>query len=106
MAEVSPDQSDTKDPVLEQFIELRKYIEHSHDGLSKRIDGLSGRIDGLSGGLDGLSGRVDELSGRVEKVEAGQRRLERKIDAGFDRVGRKIDGLGSLRQVARRRRKR
>jgi len=84
MAEVSPDQSDTKDPVLEQFIELRQYIEHSHDGLSKRIDGLSGR---------------------VEKVEAGQRRLERKIDAGFDRLGRKVDGLGALRQVARRRRK-
>jgi hypothetical protein len=77
VAEAGPDSGDKRDPVLEHFVELRKYIEHSHE----------------------------QLSGRLGKVEAGQQRLERKVDAGFDRLGRKIDALASARRVTPRRRK-
>lgn len=94
MAEVAPDKSDKpdkSDPVVEHFIELRKYIEHSHDGLSNRLENVEG-------GLQRLEGRQDKVEGRLE-------RLERKVDAGFDRVGRKIDALGSVRRGAPRRRK-
>lgn len=77
-----------------QFVELRQYVEHSHNDLSRRIDGLSARVDGLSTGFDGLSARV-------EKVEVGQRRLERKVDAGFEMLSRKIDGLAPNRKASR-----
>jgi hypothetical protein len=77
VAESDSDNTDARDPVVEHFVELRKYIEHSHGGLSKRL----------------------------ERVEAGQQRLERKVDAGFDRLGRKIDALASTRRAPSRRRK-
>ena len=64
------------------FVELRTYIEHSHDG---------------------LSGRLEKVESRLGTVESGQRRLERKLDSGLDALGRKIDALMDARRGPRRR---
>ncbi len=64
------DGADPKDPMLEQFAELRQCVEFSHK----------------------------ELRGNVT-------RLERKVDAGFDRLARKIDSLGRGSRPSTRRRK-
>lgn len=105
VAEAGPDNGDKGDPVLEHFVELRKYIELSHDGLSGRLGKVEGRLGKVEGRLEGVEGRLEKVEGRLEKVEAGQQRLERKVDAGFDRLGRKIDALASTRRVTPRRRK-
>lgn len=96
MAEAGGGNEDGRDPVIEQFVELRKYIEHSHDGLSKRLDGVETRLGSVESRLGGVESR---LGG----VEAGQKLLERRVDSGFDRLGRKIDALGTRRAPARRR---
>jgi hypothetical protein len=79
---------ETPDPIVEQFVELRKYIEHSHDGLSRRLEKVEAGQERLERKFDG---RIDGL--------------ERKLDAGFDRLGRKINALTSTRRRAPRRRK-
>lgn len=69
--------ADDRDPLLEPFAEMRKYVEFSHKELSQKLD--------------------------LTRVDLA--RLERKVDSGFDRLGRKIDTLGASRRAARRRRK-
>ena len=39
------EEAEEKDPVMEQFAELRKYVEFSHDDLSKRLDLTATRAD-------------------------------------------------------------
>ena len=77
----SGDEGERADPVIEHFVELRKYIEHSHDGLSTRLQRLE------------------------RKVDAGFGRTEREMRAGFSGVGRKLDALARPRRAAPRRRK-
>lgn len=126
MIEAEPDKKDQRDPVLEHFIELRKYIEHSHDGLSgglKKVDTrlesvesrletvetrlgtVETRIGAVEARLGKVESRLETMDTRLGTVETGQQRLETKLDSGFDRMGRKIDALMGGRRASARRRK-
>jgi hypothetical protein len=59
VAEVKTEGGQKGDPALAQFVELRKYIEHSHDGLSKRLDRLEQKVDS---GFDRLGRKIDSLA--------------------------------------------
>lgn len=93
---------ESKDPVLVHLEELRKYVEFSHDDLSKRLDSTRTDVTALRTEVTTL--RTDVTSLRTD-VTTGLGRLERKVDSGFDLLARKIDGLGSARRVSPRRRK-
>ena len=109
MPDIKTENGGNGDPVLAQFVELRKYIEHSHDGLSKRLDKveagqqrLERKVDTR---LDGLDQKVGTLDQKVGTLEQKVGTLEQKMDSGFNRLGRKIDALASARRVTPRRRK-
>ena len=102
MPDIKTENGGNGDPVLAQFVELRKYIEHSHDGLSKRLDKVEAGQDRLERKVDT---RLDRLEQKFGTLEQKVGTLEQKMDSGFNRLGRKIDALASTRRVTPRRRK-
>ncbi len=96
---------ESKDPVLIHLEELWKYVEFSHDGLSKRLDSTQAEVSGIRADVTTLRADVTALRTDVTATRDGLGRLDRKVDSGFDRLARKIDGLGSARRASPRRRK-
>lgn len=80
MATKQPDGAE--DGLVKQFVELREYIESSHNGLGERLGKVETRLGG---------------------VEGRQASLERKVDSGFERVERKLDALARARRAPTRR---
>lgn len=85
--------AEEKDLLLEQFAEMRKYVEFSHKELSEKV---------------ALTATAADL--KATRADLG--RLERKVDARFDvtdsrfdRLERKIDALAVRRRAPRDRRK-
>ena len=112
MMEAQSDKKNQRDPVIEHFVELRKYIEHSHDGLSgqlgkveSRLEKVEVRLETVDSRLGTIEVRLGTVESRLVTVESGQRRLERKLDSGLERVERKLDSLIDARRAPRRRRK-
>ncbi len=84
-------EAEKKDPLVEQFVELRKYVEFSHEKLSKRLDD----------GFNQVDARFEQVDKRFDRVDA---RFDR-VETRFDRLERKIDALGPTRRAPTRRRK-
>lgn len=113
--------ADEKDPVLEQFAELRNYVEFSHGELSKRLDLTATRADvarlerktdarfeqvdkrfeQVDARFEQVDKRFDQVDARFDQVDA---RFDR-MDTRFDRLERKIDALAPARHAPHRRRK-
>src|SRR5688500_10106882 len=86
------------DAVLEQFAELRRYVEYSHEELSKGLARLERKFDGR---FEQVAGRLEQVDARFEHVDS---RFD-QMDTRFDRLERKIDALIPARRAPRRRRK-
>ncbi len=83
---------------VEQFVELRKYVEFSHETLSKRLDDGFNQVDARFNQVDV---RFEQVDARFDRVDA---RFDR-VETRFDRLERKIDALGPTRRATTRRRK-
>lgn len=102
------------DPVMEQFAELRKYVEFSHGDLSKRLDLMATRADvarlerKTDARFDKVDNRFEQVDKRFEQVDMRfdlvDARFDR-IETRFDRLERKIDALTPTRRPRARRRK-
>ena len=106
--------AEEKDPVMEQFAELRKYVEFSHEDLSKRLDLTATRAD-VARLERKTEARFEQVDKRFEQVDKRFEQVDRRFDlvdarfdrleTRFDRLDRKIDALGPARRAPRRRRK-
>ena len=99
--------AEEKDPVMEQFAELRKYVEFSHGEISKRLDLTATRADvarlerKTEARFEQVDKRFEQVDKRFDLVDARFDRLETR----FDRLDRKIDDLRPASRAPRRRRK-
>ena len=120
--------AEEKDPAMEQFAELRKYVEFSHKELSKRLDSTAtradvtrlerkteARFDQVDKQFEQVDKRFEQVDKRFEQVDKRFEQVDRRFDlvdarfdrveTRFDRLDRKLDALGPARRAPRRRRK-
>lgn len=94
--------AEKKDPVADQFTELRAYVEFSHGDLSKRIDSTRADVARVERKMDA---RFDAIDSRFEAVDARFEAIDARfdrMDARFDRLESKIDALKPARRTPRR----
>lgn len=84
----------------DQFEQLARLIQESHDDLAERIDGvestLGGRMDGLETRMNRFEGRMDGLGVRMEEGFAEVRADIRGLDKRMAVIEDNFDNLSGL----------
>lgn len=61
-----------------------------------RLDGIDQRLGGLEEGQRSLEEGQKVIVQRLDNLEAGQARIEKKLDATFEQVGKNTEKIAEL----------
>lgn len=68
-------------------------VEKKFDEMNSKMNNMGARMDTMESKMDSMESRMDSMESKMDNLESRMDNLESKMEKGFERLGKKVDGI-------------